>query len=145
MKIILEKNQNIYWTSDSHFSHQNICRGVSKWPGGRGTRDFQSLEEMNDAIVAGINSVVGPDDYLIHLGDWSFGGFESITEFRKRLVCKNIILFLGNHDHHIRNNKNGVQGHFKQVSTYDVLDIRKPMGNETKKYQFICCHFPWVF
>jgi calcineurin-like phosphoesterase family protein len=97
---------------------------------------------MNDAIVAGINSVVGPDDYLVHMGDWSFGGFESIVEFRKRVVCKNVILFLGNHDHHIRNNKDGVQGYFKHVSTYDVLDIRKPVGNETKKYQFVCCHFP---
>lgn len=142
MKIILEKNQNIFFSSDSHYSHQNICRGVSNWPEGRGTRDFRSLGEMNDAIVAGINSVVGPDDYLVHLGDWSFGGFESIVEFRKRVVCKNIILFLGNHDHHIRNNKDGVRGHFKHVSSYDILDIRKPVGNETKKYQFVCCHFP---
>jgi calcineurin-like phosphoesterase family protein len=142
MKIILEKNQNIFFTSDSHFAHQNICRGVSNWPEGRGTRDFHSLGEMNDAIVAGINSVVGPDDYLVHMGDWSFGGFESIVEFRKRVVCKNVILFLGNHDHHIRSNKDGVQGYFKHVSTYDVLDIRKPVGNEIKKYQFVCCHFP---
>jgi calcineurin-like phosphoesterase family protein len=97
---------------------------------------------MNDAIVAGINSVVGADDYLIHLGDWSFGGFESIAEFKKRIICKNVILFLGNHDHHIRNNKEGVQGHFKYVSTYDILDIRRPEGKETAKYQFVCCHFP---
>lgn len=142
MKIILEKNQNIFFTSDSHFSHSGICRGVSTWPERRGTRDFHSLGEMNDAIVTAVNSVVGPDDYLVHMGDWSFGGFESIQEFRKRIVCKNIILFLGNHDHHIRNNKDGVQGYFKQVSSYDVVDIRKPEGNEIKKYQFVCCHFP---
>lgn len=142
MKIILEKNQNIFFTSDSHFSHSGICRGVSHWSDLRGTRDFKSLGEMNDAIVAGINAVVGPDDYLVHLGDWSFGGFESIVEFRKRIVCKNVILFLGNHDHHIKNNKDGVQDHFKYVSSYDLLDIRKPVGNEVKKYQFVCCHFP---
>lgn len=142
MKIILEKNQNIFFSSDSHYNHQNICRGVSTWPEGRGTRDFHSLGEMNDAVVSGINSVVGENDYLVHMGDWSFGGFESIVEFRKRIVCKNIILFLGNHDHHIRNNKDGVQEHFKHVSTYDILDVRKPVGSETKKYQFVCCHFP---
>ena len=142
MKIVLEKKQNIYFTSDTHYNHTNICRGVSSWTSGRGTRDFHSLGEMNDAIVAGINSVVGEDDYLVHLGDWSFGGFDSIIEFRKRIVCKNIILFLGNHDHHIRSNKDGVQGHFKQVSSYDILDIRKPEGSETGKYRFVCCHFP---
>ena len=142
MKIILEKNQNIFFSSDSHYNHANICRATSNWPEGRGTRDFHSLGEMNDAIVAGINSIVGEDDYLVHMGDWSFGGFESIVEFRKRIVCKNVILFLGNHDHHIRNNKDGVQGHFKHVSTYDILDVRKPVGSETKKYQFVCCHFP---
>ena len=142
MKIILEKNQNLYFTSDTHYNHSNICRGTSNWPEGRGTRDFHSLGEMNDAIVTAINSVVGPDDYLVHMGDWSFGGFESVAEFRKRIVCKNVILFLGNHDHHIRNNKEGVQGHFKHVASYDILDIRKPDGKETKKYQFVCCHFP---
>lgn len=142
MKIILEKNQNIFFTSDTHYNHSNICRATSNWPEGRGTRDFHSLGEMNDAIVTGINSVVGPDDYLVHMGDWSFGGFESIVEFKNRLVCKNIILFLGNHDHHIRNNKEGVQGHFKQVSSYDILDIRRPEGKEMGKYQFVCCHFP---
>lgn len=57
MKIILEKNQNLYFTSDTHYNHSNICRGTSNWPEGRGTRDFHSLGEMNDAIVTGINSV----------------------------------------------------------------------------------------
>jgi calcineurin-like phosphoesterase family protein len=142
MKIILEKNQQVFFTSDSHYGHVNLVRALSNWPEGRGTRDFHSLGEMNDAIVAGINSVVGANDYLVHLGDWSFGGFESIAEFKKRIICKNVILFLGNHDHHIRNNKEGVQGHFKYVSTYDILDIRRPEGKETKKYQFVCCHFP---
>jgi hypothetical protein len=142
MKIVLEKNQNIFFSSDSHFNHSNICRATSNWGGGRGTRDFHSLGEMNDAIVSGINSVVGADDYLVHMGDWSFGGFESIIEFRKRIACKNVILFLGNHDHHIRNNKEGVQGHFKHVSSYDVLEIRRPEGKVVGKYQFVCCHFP---
>ena len=97
---------------------------------------------MNDRIVSEINQKVGENDVLVHLGDWSFGGFESIIEFRNRINCKNIYLFLGNHDHHIRNNKEGVQGYFRKVSSYDVIDIRRPEGKETKKYQFVCCHFP---
>jgi len=142
MKIILGKNQKIYWTSDSHFNHVNLVREISNWPGGKGTRDFKTLNEMNYAIVNGINSTVGPDDILVHLGDWSFGGFESITEFRNRIICKNIILFLGNHDHHIRRNKEGIQNIFTKVVDYDVLDVRVPDGKETKKYQFVCSHYP---
>jgi calcineurin-like phosphoesterase family protein len=42
------------------------------------TRDFDSLDKMNTAIVNNINELVGQDDVLIHLGDWSFGGFEQI-------------------------------------------------------------------
>jgi hypothetical protein len=30
--------------------------------------------------------MVGQDDVLFHLGDWSFGGFESIEQFRNQIV-----------------------------------------------------------
>lgn len=107
-------NKNIWITADTHYSHKNICRGVTEWrmPDGSipvsQTRDFPNLESMNNSIVNNINSVVMKDDVLIHLGDWSFGGFESIREFYDRLVCKNIYLYLGNHDHHQKRNKNGI-------------------------------------
>ena len=99
-----------YFTSDTHHSHKNICRGVSKW--GKtledgtfevsvdSTRNFSTIEEMNQSIVDVINSTVGEFDELYHLGDWSFGGFENIQAFWLQLVCKNIYFVLGNHDHH---------------------------------------------
>jgi calcineurin-like phosphoesterase family protein len=70
---------------------------------------------MNAVIVNNINNVVMQDDVLIHLGDWSFGGFDSIREFWGRLMCKNIYLFLGNHDHHIKNNKYDIRDAFVNV------------------------------
>jgi len=42
------------------------------------TRDFKSLEHMNDTLVNRINETVSENDILIHLGDFSFGGFENI-------------------------------------------------------------------
>jgi len=106
-KVTLKPNQNLFFTSDTHYSHTNICRGVSNWERGGDdkTRDFDTLEEMNQAIVDGINSNVGQDDYLIHLGDWSFGGVQNIWNFRKQIHCQNIILVHGNHDHHISRDK----------------------------------------
>lgn len=105
--------QDIYFTSDTHYNHGNICRGVSNWLNKDGCRDFDTLKEMNDAIVENINTIVREDDILFHLGDWSFGGFGSIIDFRKKLRCQNIYLTFGNHDHHIERNKEGVQGYFK--------------------------------
>lgn len=109
-KIILEGKQKIWFTSDSHYGHKNICKGVTAWDlkdhgGDMSVRDFKNLDQMNSALVDGINNYVAQDDYLVHLGDWSFGGIENIWKFRNRINCKNIILILGNHDHHIANDR----------------------------------------
>jgi len=92
---------NIWFTSDTHFGHTNIAGpSVSVWKGGY--RNFNTVQEMNDALVHNINKIVGEDDILYHLGDWSFGGVHNIYYFRKALICKNIHLILGNHDQHIK-------------------------------------------
>jgi calcineurin-like phosphoesterase family protein len=125
--IKIDKDRKVWITSDTHFGHKNICRGVTGWrlPDGSipidKTRDFDSIGEMNDAIVNNINSVVGQDDVLIHLGDWSFGGFENIKIFRDRIVCKEIHLILGNHDEHIEKNRENIQDLFSSVNHYTKL------------------------
>jgi calcineurin-like phosphoesterase family protein len=143
MKLILEKNQNLWFTSDTHYNHSNICSATTKWSDSRLTRQFNSLEEMNQKIVDNINHAVGENDILIHLGDWSFGGFEMIQEFRDRINCKNIHLVLGNHDHHIQNNKNNIRSLFKTVNEYLYLDLRIPNNKkEIDKYTIVCLHYP---
>jgi calcineurin-like phosphoesterase family protein len=149
MKIKLDKHK-IFFTSDTHYGHTNICRGVSKWRDVNGnvpvsqTRDFKTLDHMNDAIVESINSVVGEDDILFHLGDWSFGGFENIAEFRNRIVCKNIHLVLGNHDHHIENNRDGIQDLFSSVNQYLRLQVSVYPGTvlHTGKVDLVLMHYP---
>lgn len=143
MKIVLEQGQRLYFTSDTHYGHSNICRATTRWSDSDNlTRDFKSLDEMNSALVDRINDTVGQDDILIHLGDWSFGGFENIEEFRNRIVCKNVHLVFGNHDHHIRRNKGDIQSIFTTTQDYLHLDIRKPNGKETSKYSMVCMHYP---
>ena len=133
--------QDFWITADTHFNHKNICRGVTDWrmPDGSvpisQTRDFPDLDAMNDAIVNGINNVVGQYDVLIHLGDWSFGGFESIQKFYDRLICKNIYLYLGNHDHHIKKNKNGIKSLF--LGVYEENDEYK-----FERHMFHINHYP---
>jgi calcineurin-like phosphoesterase family protein len=130
-KDIKGKLPEVWIFSDPHYNHSNICRGTTNWRTMDGeipveqTRDFATLEKMNESIINGINWNVGQDDILICLGDWSFGNFESIKEFRDRIVCKNIHLILGNHDHHIERNKGDIQKIFTSVSHYETLIIDK--------------------
>ena len=136
MKIKLEPNQQLFFTSDTHYNHTNICRGVTKWTDAEDvTRDFETLDQMNDRIVAGINTEVGENDILFHLGDWSFGGFESIERFRNRINCKNIHLILGNHDHHIERDRAGIRGLFSSVNQYLELEVNK-------EHNFVLMHYP---
>lgn len=95
---------NIYFTSDTHYNHENIAsKNCSKWK--TGYRDYDSLKEMNEDIVKNFNKTLKEDDTLYHLGDWSFGGINSIYDFYKQLRCKNIHLITGNHDDHIVENR----------------------------------------
>lgn len=144
MKIILEKDQKLFFTSDTHYNHANICSATTNWAVGNGyARPFDSLEQMNDTLVDNINNKVGENDILVHLGDWSFGGFEFISEFRDRIKCKNIHLVLGNHDHHIENNKEDIQRLFSSVQHYAELDVRRyPNKATVEKYRFMCMHYP---
>ena len=132
----------VWITSDTHYHHTNICRGITNWrtPDGKvpveSTRDFQTLSEMNDKIVNNINEKVGPNDTLIHLGDVSFGGFDKIGEFLDRLVCKNIHLVLGNHDQHTKSNRGDIRDRF--ISVQEYLEVKIDGAN------FVLCHYPFA-
>jgi len=163
--IILTK-QNVFFTSDTHYSHTNIVRGESKWikeeinKDHAGLRDFDTVKNMNDALVNGINSSVKEDDILFHLGDWSFGGIENIYDFRKRLNCKNIFLCFGNHDHHIVSNKPLIDKEtsdyvFQEnsslkyimnaqdlfVSASQILEIKVQKTTKSKSDRFFLSHY----
>jgi len=114
----LKVDNNTYVFSDPHYGHKNFVAGETSWFYSedrteeeikelrwRRCRPFDTVEEMNDIIVKNINSTVPENATLICLGDWSFGGIENIWNFRKRINCKDIHLILGNHDHHIANNR----------------------------------------
>jgi calcineurin-like phosphoesterase family protein len=144
MKLVLEKGQQLFFTSDTHYSHSNICSATTNWSVNDGyARKFDSLEDMNQRLVDNINNMVGENDILIHLGDWSFGGFDKIEEFRSQINCKNIHLTFGNHDHHIERNKEGIQKLFSSVQQYLRLEVRRPLTKSmNEKFTFICMHYP---
>ena len=83
-------NNNTFFTSDTHFHHQNIIKYCN--------RPFSSVDEMNEKLINNWNSVVGKNDIVWHLGDFCFGRKENISEILPKLNGK-INLVIGNHDH----------------------------------------------
>ena len=141
---------NIWITSDTHFGHAGIVRGTTHWrildaEGNKivpldAVRDFDTVEEMNEMMISNINDCVGEHDTLFHMGDWSFGGFENISEFRYRINCKNIHFIIGNHDHHIESNKDNIRRFFASVNSYNEVNVAHKSGN----LKLILCHYPIV-
>lgn len=143
MKLKLNKGQRLFFTSDTHYNHANICSSTTQWTDPVTCREFASLEQMNSHLIANINEVVGQDDILFHLGDWSFGGFEQIETFRNGIFCKNVHIITGNHDHHIENNKEGIQSLFSSVNKYLNLVVKYNVGTPLAgEARFALMHFP---
>jgi len=118
-------------TSDTHYSHLNMCRGTSKWPVEE-TRDFPTIEAMNEALIKNINDVVPRDGVLFHMGDWSFNGRDKIAEFRRRLNVETIHFVLGNHDHHLIKNQDQHR-FFTSVQRYLEVSVE---GQEICLYHY---------
>ena len=78
-----------FFTSDSHFGHDNIIRHCK--------RPFQDGAQMDRALMDAWNSVVRPGDVVYHLGDFSLRPAETIQGLLKKLHgTKHLIV--GNHD-----------------------------------------------
>lgn len=81
---------SIFLISDTHFNHANILNlGVG--------RPFKDINHHNEMLIQNWNSVVTPDDTVIHLGDVSMGAWPDGLMMVKRLNGYKILI-PGNHD-----------------------------------------------
>jgi calcineurin-like phosphoesterase family protein len=143
-----------WFSSDFHGYHAGICRGTSLWDDKQGTRDFDTLEEMNAHLIENINRCCKPEDVLYFGGDFTFGGIDKIWLFRKELQVKTIHYIIGNHCDKIAKNKvlpncyyaadGQNQGHYDVraqdlfTSVQDVLTIK--LGKKT----IFMSHYPHI-
>ena len=81
----------IWITSDQHFSHKNILKFEPE------SRPFETIEEMNQAMIDRWNSVIAEEDIVFHCGDFFMGTYDTIDEILPQLNGE-IYLILGNHD-----------------------------------------------
>lgn len=80
---------NIFFTSDLHFGHKNIINFCN--------RPWKTTEEMDEALIANWNSVVGEKDIVFDLGDFAFATSGRWKDILQRLNGKHYLI-LGNHD-----------------------------------------------
>lgn len=79
-----------FYTSDTHFGHSNIIKYCN--------RPFASADEMDDALIARWNDVVGPQDEVWHLGDFSMSNDAAYLKSVFRRLNGRKFLVRGNHD-----------------------------------------------
>lgn len=117
----------IWFTSDTHFGHKNILTFCE--------RPFNSVEEMDNAIIERWNSKVGKNDIVFHLGDFAFASNKRWQELIYKLNGK-IYLILGNHDV-VRWPGTYTMQLFDRVENQIMLKI-------DNKYKVYLNHFPFL-
>ena len=82
-----------FFTADLHFGHNNVINFTN--PDGSKCRDFDTIEEMEDAMVQAHNEIVKPTDKVYMLGDIAFNA-RGLDKVKQMNGIK--ILVKGNHD-----------------------------------------------
>ena len=117
-------SQEIFFTSDHHFGHRAILTYAK--------RPWDTVEEMDEALIKAWNDVVGPNDYVYHLGDFSFHKKDRTLSILCRLngiKC----LVQGNHDE--KRVKGELRDLWHWVKPYYELKV------DSRK--IVLCHYPF--
>jgi len=110
-----------FW-ADTHFGHANIMKYCG--------RPFQSVEEMDEILVARWNERVKAGDTIYFLGDFMFTKHRTDPETMLQRLNGHKFLVIGNHDKKYTRKATGWE------CTYRLHDI-------TIDNQFIMlCHYP---
>lgn len=121
---------NIYFSSDFHFNHNRDFVYAA--------RGFNSVEEMNAAIVKNFNNVVQADDIVYVLGDLCLGGgSDEIKAENKKLIESlngTLKVVLGNHDTPARIEL------YQSCCNVEVIGYAEML--KYGKYHFYLSHFP---
>lgn len=117
----------IWLTSDLHFNHDREFI----W----GSRGFQSVYEMNEAIIKNWNNIVDIEDDVYVLGDLMLGDNELGIKMIKQLKGK-IHIILGNHD---TASRKALYENCHNVVEVKYADVIKYNG-----YTFYLSHYPSI-
>ena len=120
-----EELKHMWVTSDTHFGHEFIRTCCF--------RPFDSIEEMDKAMIDNWNNVVQPGDIVLHLGDFSWYDRKPTNDILNKLVG-NKYLIMGNHDKVFKQNK---------LSFTEVMLQLQLVVRETGQHIFLN-HYPFL-
>jgi calcineurin-like phosphoesterase family protein len=104
----------IFFTGCTHFGHANIIKLTN--------RPFDTVEEMDAALITNWNATVGDDDVVYHVGDVAFGAdYRNWTRHLKGTI------------HYLRGNHDKQGEHWVSMWTLKNVDV---VG------KVIMCHYP---
>lgn len=125
----------IFYTSDMHFGHVRICELAN--------RPFDSVDEMNQAMIDNWNGLVRENDYVIVTGDACMGQIAESLSLINRLNGSKILV-LGNHDrpHPSNNKKEAKRAHwhaeYSKYFDHIGMEYDATIADVPVRY----CHFP---
>ncbi len=116
----------IFFTSDCHFGHENILKLCS--------RPFDSVKEMNEALIANWNQKVKGNDTVYILGDMFYRYHGDCADILRRLKGKKRLV-LGNHDTSWTG-RTDLAKYFLSVEPMQEVSVQGRLA--------ILCHYPLV-
>lgn len=113
---LVNRQQKAFISGDLHLNHENIIEYCD--------RPFETVQEMNQELIANWNDTVAPDDTVVFLGDLAFYYGNITTYDWLHALNGNIVFIRGNHD--------GAEG----------VDYEQDYILDTGRRQFYCTHRP---
>lgn len=107
-----EKDTSIFFTSDEHYGHTNIIKYCN--------RPFTSIQEMDNILIQKHNEVVGKNDIVWHLGDFTLSPYPD--EYSPKLNGKQFYI-KGSHDKWLK-------------QAHEMYEVRLSTGQTV-----ILCHY----
>jgi calcineurin-like phosphoesterase family protein len=139
MKVIVDEDLNdVLVTADHHFGHENIIKFCN--------RPFPDVGEMDKRLIDNWNKIVSPQNWVIHLADFTLGGIREAREYFSQLngdIC--VLEYCWHHDRNWLTSKRG----FKSKSGFAirlwppmvVLEIPQ-LSKNGYPLAITLCHYP---
>ncbi|MCI0728857.1 MAG: DUF5662 family protein [Chloroflexi bacterium] len=131
---------HVFFTADTHFGHENIIKYCR--------RPFASVGEMDAALIANWNEVVGEQDTVFHLGDFTLGGPDVAQRYFSQLNGR-IRVLSGSHDQRwLEANSLILSAPFRSKPTCRVFEVSPilsleipELGNNGYPQVIVLCHY----
>ena len=122
-----------WFTADTHFGHANVIRYCD--------RPYNSLSEMDNALVANWNQVIRPNNVVYHLGDFTLRGQKQANAYFSRLNGR-ISVVPGGHDKRWASKKEyrSKSGH-PVVILPPLITIKLQIPRLSQSQIIVLCHY----